>query len=63
MKILLVLAVIVLLVTLTRRFLANRVWPASAGDEFTGTSLRLGETLVCCLIDLIYRPAWLIRQR
>jgi pimeloyl-ACP methyl ester carboxylesterase len=47
MKILLVLAVIVLLVTLTRRFLANRVWPASAGDEFTGTSLRLGETLVC----------------
>jgi pimeloyl-ACP methyl ester carboxylesterase len=47
MKALLVLLAVVLLVSAARRALANRTWPAPAGEEFHGALLRLGENLVC----------------
>ena len=47
MKVLLILLVIGALVPVLRKMLANRVWPPSPGEDFTGTMLRLGDNLVC----------------
>ena len=47
MKALLILLLIGALVPVLRKMLANRVWPPSPGEDFTGMMLRLGDTLVC----------------
>jgi pimeloyl-ACP methyl ester carboxylesterase len=47
MKILLLLLVLVVLIAVLRRALANRAWPAPPGEEFNGVMLALGDHLVC----------------
>jgi hypothetical protein len=47
MKTLLMLLAIALLIMVGRKILANRIWPALPGEDFTGTMLRLGGNLVC----------------
>lgn len=47
MKALLILLAIVGTVSVARRILANKVWPAPPGEEFHGAMLRLGDNLVC----------------
>lgn len=59
MKTLLILILIVLLVGVIRRVLANRVWPAQPGEDFDGTMLQLGDNLVC-LPDRSHLPAELV---
>jgi len=47
MKALLILLAIAVLVSVARRVLSNRTWPAPAGEPFHGAVLRLGNNLVC----------------
>lgn len=46
MKWLLILLLVVVLISVLRRVLANRVWAPPDGEDFRGTMLRLGENLV-----------------
>lgn len=47
MKALLILFAIVALVSVARRILADRIWPAPPGEAFHGVLLQLGQNLVC----------------
>lgn len=47
MKALFILLLIAALIPVVRKWLANRVWPALPGEDFTGAVLRLGLHLVC----------------
>jgi pimeloyl-ACP methyl ester carboxylesterase len=47
MKALLILLALVVVISVARRVLANKTWPAPGGEEFRGAMLRLGSNLVC----------------
>ena len=47
MKALLILFALIAAVSVARRILANKTWPAPVGEEFRGALLRLGDNLVC----------------
>lgn len=61
MKALLILLFIVVLVPVTRRALANKVWQAPSGEAFNGTLLRLGNNLIG-LLDRSHLPAASVSQ-
>ena len=48
MKILLLILLLLALIPLARRILANKVWSAPVGEDFNGSMLTLGNNLVCC---------------
>lgn len=47
MKTLLILFALWVLISVARRVLANKTWPAPSGEAFSGALLRVGENLLC----------------
>jgi pimeloyl-ACP methyl ester carboxylesterase len=61
MKALLIVIVLLAMIPLVRRFLANKIWAAPPGEEFAGSMFTLGANLVCCP-DRSHLPADVVDQ-